>query len=601
MTHAESTPTAPWGSWAYRGALVAIVLLASVLRFEQIDRVGIRFDDESAYAFDARLWHRCGRLALDPQAIGAAFTLDKAVLQRRMGAVGIDFGDRYLKPSQGFTFLGALVMFITGEGPVALLVLNALCGTLSVLVLAALGANLFGRGVGLFAALILTVSPYHLVYCRSAFPYATAGFFVLLGVWWWDRLREERSSPRRLAVLAGAALGVATMCHYSAGYIFALCLVFEALRRPSVSTSNTTSSAAPRLRTRRCGLLAAGWLMPILATEVAFQGVRLAARITDSYLPLASFMQAAWYWVAMIRSCVVQAPDAGLVAWRVPVAYAAFFVHWQASIVSALVLAGLVLSWRWRGTARFPATVVVSTVMLLSLQRFTIARAAATTVPFACLCAGLAACTVMTSVGRRSGRLGVSVGVVLTLAIVTVGLVGSSGLMGARSDIERACLFLNEAGGALAVPPDSGTKSKYAHYLDPATTTVLHYKLHGMGTPGDVIAELKRDGVRWVVADPQHWHFRDPETHPEDIVFRWWRSFYERVEEEAVLTAVFPHIGDHRWEFLAEGPGLRFLAEMTEEQEGSLRIYDLQARREVVAAPVPPEPHVKYVVRKHAG
>ena len=147
-------------------ALVGIIAVASLLRLGGISEVGIRFDDEGAYVGDARLWHRCAATLLDGEAIRALRRHDKPAFQARLDAHGVDFGARYLKPSQGYTFLGALSMFVFGDRPAALLTLNALCGILTVAVVFGIGATLFNRPIALFAALLLAVSPYPLLYCR---------------------------------------------------------------------------------------------------------------------------------------------------------------------------------------------------------------------------------------------------------------------------------------------------------------------------------------------------------------------------------------------------------------------------------------------------
>ena len=98
---------------------MGVVILAAWLRFGGITEVGIRFDDESCYAADARLWHRCAALMIDGEAVRAVFRGDKQALQGRMEALGVDFGARYAKPSQGYTFLGALMMFAVGDAPAA--------------------------------------------------------------------------------------------------------------------------------------------------------------------------------------------------------------------------------------------------------------------------------------------------------------------------------------------------------------------------------------------------------------------------------------------------------------------------------------------------
>jgi len=118
--------------WWIRGGMTVVVVTACLLRFDGITTVGIRYDDEGAYVGDARLWHRCALVSTDRQAIGAVMHGDKATLQKRMDDLGVDFAARYAKPSQGYTFLGALAMFAVGDRPAALLTLNAVSGVLTV-------------------------------------------------------------------------------------------------------------------------------------------------------------------------------------------------------------------------------------------------------------------------------------------------------------------------------------------------------------------------------------------------------------------------------------------------------------------------------------
>ncbi len=58
-------------------------------------------------------------------------------------------------------------------------------------------------------------------------------------------------------------------------------------------------------------------------------------------------------------------------------------------------------------------------------------------------------------------------------------------------------------------------------------------------------------------------------------VFQWWQAMDARLRREAELVAEFPHMSTRRWWFLAEGPGLEFIADMTAKRGGPLKIYRL--------------------------
>ncbi len=171
------------GRWHY-ALLAAVMILAGVLRLGGITRVGIRYDDEACYATDARLWHRCASVLIDPQAVAALWHGDKKAFQQSLDEHGVDFTTRF-HPKQGFTFLAALMMFVVGDRPAGLLATNALLGTFSVLLLYGIAVVLFSRPVALCAAFFMAVSGYHIVYSRSAYTDTTTGFFILLGVFMW--------------------------------------------------------------------------------------------------------------------------------------------------------------------------------------------------------------------------------------------------------------------------------------------------------------------------------------------------------------------------------------------------------------------------------
>lgn len=587
-------------------ALIVVLAVAATLRFTSISQVGIRFDDEASYAADARLWHRCARLLVDPQAMGAVIRGDKAGVQSRMATLGIDFADRYDKPSQGFTFPAAAMMFLVGDDPTALVVLNALCGTLSVWILYQLGFVMFGRSIALLAAALLAVSPYHVTYCRSAFPYATATMFVLLGVWWWSK---PRSGPcgRRYLVLSGAALGCATSCHYSALGVAGMLMAFELVHRPTPRGGEFSAGSFAHAG-RRCGVIFVGLMIPILMIEGIFQSARLAARVTDSFLPVITYFEAFIEWAGVIAFCGVRPAGVTLLNWTIPAVYTGYFTHWHGAVGSVTLMAGLcVVLLRGRGRARIPAIIVTGTVGLLMLQRYMIPRAAAMIVPFACLCIAVALRALAGSWPRlvddsefsESGcppRIRIEpatpsgaanhvrrwcrpLAAWVLASVLLVSLIpGLTQVVGPRSALAQACSFVTEnGGGRVIVPVDSCNQSKYALYLDSANTDIVRRKLSLFGTPDEVLSLLRDEGARWMITDPQHYHYPDLQRTPGGVVYEWWRNMHDYLDGHAELVVEFDHQAGNRWEFLAEGTGLRFLPEMVRRNDGTLKIYDLQS------------------------
>lgn len=562
--------------WWIRGGLAVVVVTACIFRFDGITSAGIRYDDEGAYVGDARLWHRCALVSTDRRSIGAVMRGDKATLQKRMDDLGVDFGARYVKPSQGYTFLGALAMFAVGDRPAALLALNAVSGVLTVIMLYAIGATLFGRAVGLCGAMLLAVSPYHLSYCRSAFADATAGLFVLLGLWIFIVGVKRRWRPRRTYGLSGLFLGFAVTCHYRCLYVPAVLVIADMLTSHGVGTDLEGWVKRTRSAAHRWTWLAVGVAVPLICIEFMFQAAHAAAWLSDSFLPLDTYFEAWWKWIGVVLTTKEVPAHAGSLAHNSR-AYFGYFVHWHGMAAAVLTIVGVVVVLRRKGIGRIPALVALLTMALLVSQPYTVARAMSTAIPSLCLCAAVALFRLPELCRLRGRSRAIVVGALLILLSVPA-VKRSSEVYARRSNVADACAFVATQGGeGVAVPVDTYHKSKYWLYLEGADVSVVNGKFHRLGSPEAVVDRLRRDGVRWFITDPQDWHYRDTPPGARNRVFRWWEALGDYLDREADLAAEFPHIDGSCWEFLAEGPGIVHLDEMIRRHAGRLRIYDLDA------------------------
>ncbi len=554
-----------------------MLIAAGTLRLPGSTQVGVRFDDEISYVLEARLWERCLTLATDGDAVRAAWSGDKSAVQARMNSLGIDFTDRYDKPSEGFTVLGAFTMLLVGDDPSSLVVLSAVCGTLSVLVLWAVGLLWVDRPVACGAALLLAVSPYHVLYCRTALPYATMGLFVLVGVLCWSMGYARRWTWRRAYLLAGISLGLALLCHFSSAIVIVvLALVDWSLRRSTapVVTRDTSPATQPRLS---CLWLAIGFSIPILSLEFAYRSARFVASITDAYLPLGrTYLEGWWHLIRVVVDLGVQTTGGGLVQWRTPLIYGGYFVHWHGYITLAFLMIGLAVAVRRRGGVRFAAALPMVVLLLLLFQRYSVARVLAPSLPlmYLCVAVGVASTLRWCRVPEWAKCGGA---IVVAVLIVVPGVSKSVSLMSERSDLRQAVMFIQDhATGRAIVPIDTSTRSKYAVYNDGHLAHIDRRYLHRQGSPREVLDDLRRRGVEWVVADPQFWHYYDRDNPLAMACFTWWRSFYDELADQAELAAEFPHVSDYRWEFLAEGPGLECLPEMKARGDGPIRIYRIR-------------------------
>lgn len=557
----------------YSLALVAVLVLAAALRFTGITRVGLLYDDEGAHATDARLWHRCAVVLTDGEAVSAIFRGDTGVLKQRMETFGVNFGDRYLKPTQGHSFLSALTMFVVGDAPTALLVNNALAGTAAVLLLYALGSILFNRTAALCGALLLAVSPYHLVYCRSALPEPILGCFILIGLFIWVRGLRRECSPRRTYGLAGLALGCAFTCHYRAAY---LPLVLVLVDFFAVSHGRNTGIAWWShcwRAVRRWIWLVAGFAVPILVIEAVFVAAKPAAALmSNEWMP--TFLQAHWFWRKLYPP--ISIGIGGEMIWnvRVPLVYVGYFLHWHGIAAGFLALLGAMILLCRKGVAKALPAVFLITIAFLMFQEYTVARALSVAVPFLCLSMAVGLGWLLAHL-RLSSSLKPVMAIVMTVLVAVPAWGHSWKLLDQRSQIADACAFVAErSNGPVAVPFDA---HKYRIYLEDAGVEVIVMGKHNRWncSPEEIPSRLRERGVQWVISDPQFWHHRHPGPEKDHTAFREWQAVNEQLENQAVLVAWFPHISAYLWEFLAEGPGTELISRMAAQGDGPLRVYRL--------------------------
>ncbi|MHB1295786.1 MAG: ArnT family glycosyltransferase [Anaerolineae bacterium] len=105
-----------------------------------------------------------------------------------------------------FFYLSAIPAWFTGLSHTSIKVAGSLTGVLTLPVIYLLGKELFSREVGLYAALLLSVSHWHTIVCRTGYRAATLP--LVLGVLLYLLLRAFKTGRRSLYALAGLFLGL---------------------------------------------------------------------------------------------------------------------------------------------------------------------------------------------------------------------------------------------------------------------------------------------------------------------------------------------------------------------------------------------------------
>jgi hypothetical protein len=301
-------------------------------------------------AYSAPAVSRTARLVLPGLVLGLALGLrlwglswglpsvlhpDEGIYVERARAMAEsgDLNPKYFQNPSLFTYLiagglllthalgplaGPLAPDVPGAAYLLARLLSALLGTAGVALLYAIGATLFGRRVGLLAALFLAVSFLHARDSHYGVNDVAATTLLLLSVYFAARLLRQPSLC--WYVLAGLAGGLATSTKYNASFFFAPLLAAHCLAR---------SSASPLARSRALALASAAALCGFfIGTPYALLDF---GQFQRSFLEQYRFGSNRW---------LGQSPD------PVPMLYLSSLLQGFGALPLALAMAGLVLAWR---------------------------------------------------------------------------------------------------------------------------------------------------------------------------------------------------------------------------------------------------------------
>lgn len=231
-----------WLRLLWAGLILAILLLATALRFQRLGEQSLWYDEGVAYAHSLR-------------------TLPEL----------IEILPRNVHVPAYFTLLGWW-QDVTGSSEFALRALSALCSILSVAWTYALGRRLYHPLAGLAAAALLTLNSFNIYYAQEARMYAmltaVAGASMWLFVGWLrnQATRGKRRAPVKRMVALGLVNALGIYTHYAYALIvltqvalaaFWLCFTYFS-QRPAERLSPPIWQRLLRL------------LMPYLLTMVLF-------------------------------------------------------------------------------------------------------------------------------------------------------------------------------------------------------------------------------------------------------------------------------------------------------------------------------------------
>lgn len=180
-------PSLEWPEW---GSVVALVVLAGVLRFFALGRIppGL-YHDEAFNGLDA---------------LGVLEGHTPPFFEANNGREPL------------FIYLVSVAVGALGRTPGAIRIVSALVGTLTVPVTYGMAREVFGRRVALWTALILAISVWPVNLSRTGFRAVTMPLATAVAVWWlWRAFRSDRKAD---FAVAGACLGLLLYTYLAARF-----------------------------------------------------------------------------------------------------------------------------------------------------------------------------------------------------------------------------------------------------------------------------------------------------------------------------------------------------------------------------------------------
>ena len=336
------------GNTGRRAALAAILALAAALRLHRLPEQGLLLFDEGFLVREARsISTISGNLA----ALAGGNNLKRPVARQALADSVNKSPVLFAKPVHNF--LLASVLALEPRAELATLGLSAVAGILTVLATYLLGQTLFGWSAGIIGALLLAVSPYHLLYSRSGLSDSLAILFWTASLWAWIRGGKYSS------LVSGVAGGLCIASNYRELFIPLVFLILAFREAEGIRTGAASFAA---------------WLGGFLAVMLAFELPYLIAEsLSGSSFPngtwigqlgtLLSFHGSQGFlfsgWPAFFYH-FASWEGAGSLAWLI-VAAAFQFSRWggkDGALNLALLLPWFIFSAYWDNASRFFSIII---------------------------------------------------------------------------------------------------------------------------------------------------------------------------------------------------------------------------------------------------
>ena len=209
----------------YSFILIGLLSVGGLLRFYNIQERGICWADEAYFL----------------NASKTIYVLINFLFGSLSGEINMSFRDYLIKyggsyisgAKFGYISLETLSFFIFGVHDYSGIIVSAISGTISILIVYLIGLKMFTPKIAIVAGTLFAFSSYHIIYSRSALTVSLATLFIITGIYFYLRANELFIKSDRLInsslFLAGLCIGYGYSCHYNLFWAIFMMLLTELL------------------------------------------------------------------------------------------------------------------------------------------------------------------------------------------------------------------------------------------------------------------------------------------------------------------------------------------------------------------------------------
>jgi hypothetical protein len=400
------------------GLLVLSVIYGGYLRFEHITDREPFICDEADYISEAlflnSLFHAIQNtvsLYLEEKRTGQDVWKKETQIETFKNALE---GHAPILARPGHVLLIALTMAFV-EDPIAAAPLeSAIFGTLSILLVFLLGMTLYRPWVGVLAAVLLAISPYHIWYSRSGFAEADTTFFLLLTVLLYY-LSQKRSSTWLMA-LTGLACGTGFLVHHRFVLFLGVLWILEGI------VAATRKGPGRKGQWIRFLLLNGTFVLPILSIEALYHIALVAFQAAGKVMPCATYFSQLLIILGYIQFNNL-IPYRYFFEWYNFLTYPYLFWILEGPLFFVFFLGGVFTIFKKRGLESLIVGILLVGPLVFYSYWNANARFVSIVIPFYSVAAGLFCVEAIRWVSRKGIRWGGAMGALVgALVLLQVGM-----------------------------------------------------------------------------------------------------------------------------------------------------------------------------------